>query len=1098
MRSSRSSLSCCAAALLLLLTAARAFAVTPVQVLYTEPTAGTMPEFGTVPFPNNLYYDGGAPGAGDGTLVNPDPGNPNGGYEAFGLENNVLMLQDRAIMAGLDRLDGFGVTTPVWFFFDGDIDETSLPGTPIVSNGRVQVSPSAADSVFLVEVGSSPAAFVPVKFRFDVDTRIPSVLAMVLLEGEVLKPNTDYAAVVTDGLKRVGGGGGSVKATDDFEAAKTGPVLGAGYAYVTGTLGVPGGSIAGMTVFRTQTTTATLANIRTGVVDACTPVVDFSGGLVFSGPAGVDQFFGAGAAPSVGLVASGYYESPRLQTLDPTASSHRDGSGGLAENDLPIDVTAEIDDEQFQDLGSNGAGCDLTVVGTPDGLPDVVDIVPSTPGVLDMAEVPVSLAVPAGTAPAAGWPVMIVQHGLGGFRSTTLALAERAAQEGFAVIGIDAVDHGLRWIQTDTIFNFTNAPGSDGLPDPVMALNPSVNFGFFEAFSSIAAVRDNFRQTYVDLMMLVRSLSANAFDAPLGIDIDPANIYYVGISLGGLMGSGTTPYVPEVQAVLLDAAGGGLTTELFINSTIGSTAFVLLQPVFSLDPNNSNADFSFFPGLAQTILDAADGTVNAVHFFKDPFATPFRPMSVVLLQDMNDQIVPNQANEAIGVAAGFELFDPSVQNLVETTRPLPVAATTGYVEANVDSATTAALFQVGPGSHAVLEDGVATLSLVPGFALVDEFRNGALNTAFVPLIRNVRIRHPGVIDDVIGWFQDIVTNGPPGRFEYTGAPLNYNSYQNQTIGAAPAMYTFFERTVNAGGTTPYAEPTPNVTVAVQSNASVGRMTMVRSTLGATVDAANGDMPPLATTTTPSVLPFFVGIDRPDAPIYNGLNLTITYTDAELADSGCSESALFVARFNQLTNSYDALPSTVNAGANTVQVTGQQNADGVYGIFCAGSGLAFNEHLEGKRLRLRFPMDTNRPRIILARGVITDPTNTLTIDPTTTNIQVTAWEDRNTILFDATMDQSCWVATSAMSWRWEPGSCGSPGPFTSGRVRKSTQGGVTTYRVSAKAEGTFAFATLTKGGGGSQLRLIINGVTRTTSGGRCRSNPTLISCMRYDD
>ena len=79
--------------MLLLLTATRAFAVTPVQVLYTEPTAGTMPEFGTVPFPNNLYYDGGAPGAGDGTLVNPDPGNPNGGYEAFGLENNVLSLR---------------------------------------------------------------------------------------------------------------------------------------------------------------------------------------------------------------------------------------------------------------------------------------------------------------------------------------------------------------------------------------------------------------------------------------------------------------------------------------------------------------------------------------------------------------------------------------------------------------------------------------------------------------------------------------------------------------------------------------------------------------------------------------------------------------------------------------------------------------------------------------------------------------------------------------------------------------------------------------------------------------------------------------------
>ncbi len=1096
MRSPRAPLSCCAAAFLLLVTAAGALAATPVQVLYTEPTAGTMPQFGTVPFPNNLYYDGGAPGAGDGTLVNEDPGNPNGGYEAFGLETTVLMLQDRAIMGGLDRLDGFGVTTPIWFFFDGDIDESSLPGIPKVSNGRVQVIPSAADSVFVVEVGSSPAAFVPVKFRFDVDTRIPDALAIVLLEGEVLKPNTDYAAVVTDGLKRVGGGGGPVKATDDFEAAKTGPILGAGYAYVTGTLGVAGESIAGMTVFTTQTTAATLATIRTGIVDACTPTVDFSGGLVFSGPAAVDQFFGAGAAPSVGLVASGYYESPRLQTLDPTASSFRDGSGGGAENDFPFGVTAEIDDEQFQDLGSNGAGCDLTVIGTPDGLPDVVDITPATPGVLDMADVPVSLAIPAGTAPASGWPVIIIQHGLGGHRSTTLALAELAAQAGFAVIGIDSVDHGLRWNQTDTKINFTNAAGADGLPDG--NLMNSVNFGFFEAFSSIAAIRDNFRQTYVDLMMLVRSISADAFDAPLGIDLDPGNIFYVGISLGGLMGSGMTPYVPEVQAVVLDAAGGGLTTELFINSTIGGGAFGTLQSVFALDPNNNSADFSFFPSLAQTVLDAADGTVNAVHFFKEPFGTPFRPMSVVLLQDMNDQVVPNQANEALAVAAGFDLFDPHVQNLVETTRPISVAATSGFVEANVDSATTSALFQVGPGAHAVLDEGVATLSLVPGFSLVDEFRNGDLDTAFVPLIRPVRIKHPGVLGDVVDWFQDIVTNGPPGRFEYTGAPLNYNSYENRTIGTPPAMYNFFDRTVNAGGTTPYQEPTPNVSIIVQNNTSVGRMTMVRSTLGATVDAANGDMPPLATTATPSLLPFFVGVDRPDAPMYNGLDLTIAYTDAELADSGCSESALFAARFNELTNSYDALPSAVDAGANTVRVTGQQNADGVYGIFCAGSGLAFNGHIEGKSLRLRYPMDMNRPRTIAARGWIVDPSNTLTIDPTTTNIQVTAWEDRNTVLFDATMDQACWVVSSATSWRWEPGACGSPGPFASGRVRKSTRGGTTTYRVSAKAEGTFPFATLTKGGGGTQFRLVIGGVTRTTSGGRCRSMPTSISCMRYDE
>jgi dienelactone hydrolase len=1065
----------------------------PVRVLYTEPSPGTMPPLGSVPFPNDLYFDGGAPAAGDGTLINKDPGNPAGGYEAFGVETSVLLLQDRALMAGLDRLDGFGVTTPVWFFFDGAIDESSLPGSPVPNNGRVQVAPSAADSVFLVEVGSVPPAFVPIKLHFDIDTRIDNVLAIVPLEGEVLRPNTTYAAVVTTGVRRPSGA--AVKPGADFEAAKGGPILGAATSYVTGTLGVASGDIAGMTAFTTQTTTATLAAIRTGIVDACAPVVNFGGGLVFSGAGAVDTYFGAGAAPSIGLVASGFYESPRLQGLDPTNSTHRDGSGGAAENDLPLGLLAEINDEQFEDRGSNGAGCDLTVVGTPDGLPDVVDIRPATPATLDMAEVPVSLAVPAGAPPAAGWPVIMLQHGLGGSRTTTLALAERAAQEGFAVIGIDAVDHGLRWDQTDNQFNFTGAPGADGLPDG--NLSNSVNFGFFEAFSSLAAIRDNFRQTYVDLMMLVRILSTDAFDAPLGTDLDPDNIYYIGLSLGGLMGAGLTPYVPEVQAVVLDAPGGNLSTELFLNSTIGSGAFSLLQGVFSLDPFNTNADYAFFAGMTQIVLDAGDGTVSAPHYFLDPIVPPLRPMSVLLLEDMNDQIVPNQSSEALGWAAGFEIFDAHVQNLAATVRPLPVAPTAGFVEGNVDAQTTSVLFQVGPGSHAVLEEDVATLSLVPGFSLVDEFRNGTLATAFVPLIRNLRIKHPGVLDDLFDWFRDIVTGGLPGRFTYTGAALNYNSYENQTIGSASATYTYFDRTVNAGGATPYQEPTPDASITVVANTSVGRMTMIRSTLGATVDAANLDMPPLATTSTPSVLPLFLGLQRPDAPMYEGRDLTITYTDAELASSGCAEADLFVARHNQLTASYDALPTAVDAAANTVRVTGRQNADGVYGIFCDGSGLPFNEHVTGTRLRLRFPANPARPQSVAARALIVDPTSTLVIDPTASDIGVVVWEDRNTQLFSDTLAKACWSQTGAASWRWRPTTCGTPGSFDTARLRRRTSGGVTTYRLFVRARGALALETKTRGGGGSQFRLTIDGVGRTTTGGRCRATATSINCTQYD-
>lgn len=1074
-------------AVLSLVTASAATAA-DIQVLYSQPIPGTMPQFGSVPFPNNLYYDGGAPAAGDGTLINQDGGNPDG-YEAFGIEIDVLPMQDRALMAGLDRLDGFGVTTPVWFFLDGPIDESSLPGVPVPNQGRVQTAPSAADTVFLVEVGSVPAEIIPAKFAFDFDVLVPNTLALVPLEGTVLKPNTDYAAVIRKGIKGIGG---KVVSTTAFEAAKSGPILSAAVSYVTGMLAVPSDEILGMTVYTTQTTTVTLANIRTGIVDACTPVIDFSGGLVFPS----DTFFGPGVAPSVATVASGYYESPRLQGLDPTASSHRDGSGGSAENDLPFGTFSEIDDEQFEDLGSNGGGCDLTVVGTPDGLPDIVDIDPGTPGVLDMAAVPVSIAVPVGVAPAEGWPVVIVQHGLGGHRSTTLAFAEAAAAAGFAVIGIDAVDHGLRWDETDTEFNFTGALGSDGLPDG--SLGDAVNFGFFEAFSSLAVIRDNFRQTYTDLMMLARLLSLEEFDSLPDVDLDGGNIYYIGLSLGGLMGSGTTPFVPEIRGVVLDAPGGQLSTELFLNSTIGSGAFALLQAVYGLDPNNVNADFSFFSALTQHVLDAGDGTVTAPHFFQDPFATPFRAMNVVLLEDMNDAVVPNQSNEAIAVAAGFELFDPHVQNLVETARPLPVVATTGFVEGNLNSgATTAAVFQVGPAVHAVITEGTASIGLVTGFSHIDEFRNADLQSTFPALMRPVRIKFPGLLGDVLDWFDDIVVGGEPGRFAYTGAQLNHNSSENQQLAEGETAVRFFDRTLNAAGSASYQEPTLDVSMLVRKNSVAGRMTISRSTLATTADAADGDMPPLATLATPSVLPFFASVQRPDAPTYEGIDLTIEYSDAELAASGCVEGELFVARFNQLSGAYDRLPTVMNAAGNEATVSGVQGADGTYAVMCDGSGLPFNAKAAGKKLKLSFSDDAGVLQKGLTKGSIVDSTGTLVIDPTAGAIEVLVYEDRDTILFQETMDSLCWTAKSASKFRFDPAGCGAPGSFQKSSLSGKTKNGVTTYKFTIKVEGALGIETLTAGGGGSQVRLTADAVRYNTTGGRCKGKATKITCSKYD-
>src|SRR6185295_2850383 len=121
--------------------------------------------FGALPFPNDLYFDGGKPADGDGTLLN--HATPTIGLAADVLRNNARSMED-----ALDVMDGFGTTTAVFFFFSGPIDAASLPPSPVVSGTLV-------DSVFCAR--ADDATTVPILLKADVDTRIPNVLTVLPL-----------------------------------------------------------------------------------------------------------------------------------------------------------------------------------------------------------------------------------------------------------------------------------------------------------------------------------------------------------------------------------------------------------------------------------------------------------------------------------------------------------------------------------------------------------------------------------------------------------------------------------------------------------------------------------------------------------------------------------------------------------------------------------------------------------------------------------------------------------------------------------------------------------------------------------------------------
>ncbi len=898
-------------------------------VNFTLPAENTTPSvFGSLPYPSDLYFDQGGPTDGDGTLIN---SGANWGLSPLVVGNpNYTATLER----GLDALDGFGVTSGCFFFFNGSIDVSSLPASP-------RVAPSASDSVFLMNL--SDGSLVPIALKANADTRIPNTLTVIPLPGHPLDPQTQYACVVDGGLGGVTGGGSPVVPSADFIAARTAAsgntdandIYGTAAAYVAAHGGPVVADIAGMAVFTTQSTLEALKKVQTVVLPAlAVPTADLSDtALVFKdGTANdLDALFGPTPHANLSIVATGYFNSPRFQTNDPNGNKFNEDFPNLSNLGLPCSTACEPDDERF-------------VYTSPmDKTPVVQDA-----GVM----IPFTVTIPAAAAPASGYPIVIDQHGLGGDRKTVADLADSFAEGGFASIGIDAVAHGYRFldpegtrvfsIPPDQANNFGGTAVPDGFADALVLGYPigalSTQLGFFQGFSNVIGAGDNFRQTCADLMQLVRLIQSNSIDGALGVNIDENNIFYIGHSLGGIMGSCLATFEPDIKAYVVNAPGGGLIAQLLLSSSIGAGAIGSFNTIFGLDPANVLDQFSFFGNMAQNLVDNADPAVESTAWIQNPIVGG--PRNIIQISDDSDEVVPNQANEALGHAAGLQIFDPFVQNLFLHPEPLVVASNAGgSISGNGPSGVTAFYLQQGPATHAAtITPFTGRLTYVPGHAIASEWPN-----AFPGYERSVRIQNSYVLPSIIGWFQTIAAGSPAGTFTFAATP-NYNPIESISAPAGVSSHTFFARTVNAGGASSYSEPTSDVTVSFTSNGVPGRLSAGRSVLGTTALAANDDMPPGIGLLASGVLPFFVDVQKVPAGAFSA-DLTIAYTAddllrAGLIDGTADEAGLQIARVGgpgtclvgaaACANSsacgangpcVELLTTSVDAGANEVTTTG---------------------------------------------------------------------------------------------------------------------------------------------------------------------------------
>jgi len=299
-------------------------------------------------------------------------------------------------------------------------------------------------------------------------------------------------------------------------------------------------------------------------------------------------------------------------------------------------------------------------------------------------QIPVLVSVPnaasafGAVSPAAGWPLLIFQHGLTRNREDMFAVADSFADAGFVVVAVDLPLHGITK-QSDPLYATGANPLYAGLGLPAsgsiertfdLSTVPGVidpSGSHFINLTSLLTERDNLREGAADLITLARSLPHLSLGA--AGSINPLSIHYLGHSLGGIEG-GTLMGVlrpAEVGTATLANPGGELAQLLRDSPTFAPLIDAGLAAQ-GLLPGTTLYE-QFFRD-AQTVIDAGDpinfialATGNhPIHLIQVVGSAPPPPALVCLAQPTPpgcpDQVVPNSATQRLILAGGLTQVHP--------------------------------------------------------------------------------------------------------------------------------------------------------------------------------------------------------------------------------------------------------------------------------------------------------------------------------------------------------------------------------------------------------------------------------------------------------
>jgi hypothetical protein len=564
----------------------------PVTAYFRVPRGTGDGDFYRLPFPNDIRLPGGKP-----TLM----GHPTPGPGVLGYD-----IVDRYLRAIENENDGWGLYHTTFFRFSGELETDTLNG----SVSLVDLTHSAPMGLYYT-YATNGGAYI-----------CPNWVAVRQGQGSTYAEGVTYAAMISTALKAKGGA--PIQPSPDFVAmfaatAPTDATLAAAWpayaplrAYLTKT-SIDPATVLVATVFTVGKPTAPVSKLE-GVIDAApaptaTMWTKCDTGVASPCPDTTGDRACAAADPSFdelhALVALPIFQSGTAPYLTPM-----DGGG------LQLDATR-------------------------------------TPVVVRTQEVCMSLTVPKGAAPAAGWPTVVYAHGTGGdFRShVTQGLAAdfaKGVDDGTgkivkaAVLGIDQVCHGPR------------RNGSTVSP----------NDCFFN-FGNPAAAKGNVGQGAADqiaLLRLVPTVSFTAATSPTGAALSLGPAAFWGHSQGASAGGLALPFGKYAGAVM-SGQGASLIDALLTKTSpvnVAAAAPWVLSDVGSdgkLNGGQNNPVLS----LLQTYYDGSDTIAYARAVAKAP------PMGVTAHHvfqpyGQGDTYAPPvvQATWALAASLGLVAPDPSV------------------------------------------------------------------------------------------------------------------------------------------------------------------------------------------------------------------------------------------------------------------------------------------------------------------------------------------------------------------------------------------------------------------------------------------------------